>query len=210
MRSLAKTLIALALGLGFLALEVRARTSVAFLGIDPGTDPLFGRALSALIHQDLAADTGLASLPPKAVAEYMAMASKNNPVAYPADVSRLKQGLEARYYAYGRLEPLKVENKRVWWMPWSVRTRWSQALRLRVLDGSTGDVVFDARVPAEVPEKHFLEGPDGGLSRMNALERDSRLRRMLPFLSSGTAKALAKAITEKSAAAPDAGPAAGQ
>jgi hypothetical protein len=196
MRSLAKTLLALALGLGFLALEVRAKTSVAFLGIDPDTDPLFGRALSSLIHQELAADTALASLPPKAVADFLVKASIDNPVAHPTDVARLKPGLEARYYAYGRLEALNVENKRVWWMPWSVRTKWSRALRLRVLDGSTGDVVFDAQVPAVIPEQHFISGPDGNHSRISALERDSRYRRMLPFLSSETAKALAKAIME--------------
>lgn len=194
MRSLAKTLLALALGLGFLALEVRAKTSVAFLGIDPGTDPLFGRALSALIHQDLAADTGLASLPPRAVEAFMAKAAFRGPVAHPADVGSLRQGLEARYYAYARLEALAVENKRVWWMPWSVRTKWSRALRLRVLDGVTGDVVFDAQVPAEIPEKHFLKGPEADLSRKGALERDARHRRMLPFLSSETAKALSKAV----------------
>jgi hypothetical protein len=210
MRSLAKTLLALALGLGFLALEVRAKTTVAFLGIDPDTDPLFGRALSALIHQDLAADTALASLTPEAVAEFMARTSRETPVAFPADVAGLKQGLEARYYAYGRLEGLDVVNKRVWWMPWSVRTKWSRALRLRVLDGNTGDVVFDAQVPAEIPEKHFLGGPDGRHSRQGPLERDARYRRMLPLLSSETAKALAKAVAEKAPAAPAAAPAAGK
>lgn len=195
-----KTLLALALALGFLALDSRAKTPVAFLGIDPDTDPLFGRALTGLIHQDLAADTALSSLPPKAVDEFMRKAAFESPQAGPADIARLKLGLEAKYYAYGRLEALTVENKRVWWMPWSVRTQWTRTVRLRVLDGATGETVFDGLVPTVVPEKHFMKGPDGDMARKSAVERDRRYRGMLPFLSSETAKALAKVIADKSAA----------
>lgn len=195
-----KTILALALALGFLALDTRAKTPVAFLGIDPDTDPLFGRALANLIHQDLAADTALASLPAKAVDEFMRKASLERPEAGPADIARLKLGLEARYYAFGRLEALTVENKRVWWMPWSIRTKWTRTVRLRVLDGATGETVFDGLVPTVIPEKHFLKGPDADMGRKSALERDRRYRGMLPFLSSETAKAFAKVIADKAAA----------
>lgn len=200
MRSVAKTLLALGLALGFLALETRAKTTVAFLGIDPDTDPLFGRALTGLIRQDLAADTALASLPSRSVEEFQRKAGIAGSDAGPADIPLLKRGLEARYYAFGRLQELTVENKRVWWMPWSVRTKWTRTLRLRVVDGGTGETVFDGVVPAEIPEKNFLKGPDKDLTGKGASERDSRYRRMLPFLSSETAKALSKVVSEKSAA----------
>jgi hypothetical protein len=201
MRSVFKTLLALGLGLGFLALETRAKTTVAFLGIDPDTDPLFGRTLTGLIRQDLAADTALSSLPGKAVEEFLRKADLGRPEAGPADIPLLKRGLEARYYAFGRLQELTVENKRVWWMPWSVRTKWTRTLRLRVVDGGTGETVFDGVVPAEIPEKNFLQGPDKDLSGKGASERDRRYRRMLPFLSSEAAKALAKAVADKTAGA---------
>lgn len=194
-----KTLLALALGIGFLVLESHGKTSVAFLGIDPDTDPLFGKALSTLIHQELAADTALASLPPKAVGEFMAKASLEKPAAGPVDIDALKRGLQANYYAFGRLEALSVSNKRVWWMPWSVRTRWTRALHLRVLDGSTGETVFDGQVPAQIPEKNFLLGPDGDLSHGNAVERDRQYRRMLPYLSAEAVKTLGKVLGERNA-----------
>lgn len=197
MQSVFKTLLALALGLGFLALETHAKTTVAFLGIDPDTDPRFGKALSVLIHQELAADTGLVSLPPRVIDDFLAKRELVLMEAGPADIAKLKLGLDAGFYAIGWLEPLAVANKRVWWMPWSVRTNWSQDLRLRVLDGKTGDIVYDAKVPIRIPEKHFLSGPDGNHSRLGALERDSRYRRMLPLLSSETAKAVSKVIGER-------------
>jgi hypothetical protein len=203
MRSVAKTLLALALAMGFLALDAKAQTktkaTVAFLGIDPATDPLFGRALSGLIHQDLAADTGLASLPAKAVDDFLRKASFDRPEAGPGDIARLKLGLEAKYYAFGRLQELVVENKRVWWMPWTVKTKWTRTLRMRVVDGGTGETVFDGVVPAEIPEKHFMKGPKADFSRQGAVERDHKYRRMLPFLSAEAAKALSRIVAEKSA-----------
>lgn len=194
-----KTLLAVALALGFLALESKAKTSVAFLGIDPDTDPLFSRALSTLIYQELEADTSLASRSRQAVGEFLAKAALERPDAGPRELPRLKQHLEASYYAYGRLEDLTVANKRVWWAPWSVKTNWSRALRLRVVDAANGETVFDGLVPAQIPEKHFLHGPDGNLSRQSALDRDRQYRRILPFLSAETAKALAKVIADKGA-----------
>lgn len=209
MQSVFKTLLALALGIGFLALETRAKTTVAFLGIDPDTDPRFGKALSILIHQELAVDTALVSLPPKVVAGFLAKGELVLMETGPADIAKLKQGLDAGFYALGWLEPLTVANKRVWWMPWSVRTNWSQELRLRVLDGNTGEVVYDGRVPIQIPEKHFLSGPEGNHSRQGALERDTRYRRMLPLLSSETAKAVSKVVGERTGAKPDEAAAAG-
>lgn len=205
MQSVFKTLLALALGIGFLALETHAKTVVAFLGIDPDTDPRFGKALSTLIHQELAADTALVSLPPKAIDDFLAKRELVLMETGPADIAKLKQGLDAGFYAIGWLEPLSVANKRVWWMPWSVRTNWTQDLRLRVLDGKTGEVVYDAKVPVEIPEKHFLSGPEGNHSKQGALERDSRYRRMLPLLSAETAKAVSKVIGERTGTSPEAG-----
>lgn len=199
MQSVLKTLLALALALGFLVLDIPAKTTVAFLGIDPRTDPLFGKVLSASIHRELGADSALASLPPKLVEAFLAKAGMEGVEAGPEDIRLLKRGLDAGYYAYGWLEPLTVVNKRTWWKFWAVRTTWSQGLRLRVLDGATGEVAFDGRVPAEIPEKHFLKGPDPDRSGGDALERDADYRRMLPYLSLETAKALAKVVAGRTA-----------
>jgi len=195
----AKSLPSLFLGLGILAFPSQAKVSVAFLGIDPDTDPLFCRALTALIHQDLAADSGLASLPPKAVSDFMVRASLEKPVAGPSDIGLLRRNLEADYYAFGRLEDLNVSHTRVWWKPWSVQTLWSRALHLRVLDGATGETVFDGQVPASIPEKSFLSGPEGELSQAGALERARRHRRMLPYLSTEAVKTLGKVLGERGA-----------
>lgn len=197
-----KTLPALILGLGILALPSPAKVSVAFLGIDPDTDPLFGRALTTLIHRDLAADTGLASLPQKAVSEFLVRADREKPEAGPADIALLKRNLEANYYAFGRLEDLSVDNKRVWWKPWAVQTQWSRILHLRVLDGATGETVFDGEVPAVIPEKNFITGPDGRLSQQDALERDRQYRRMLPYLSTEAVKALGKVLGDRGSQSP--------
>ena len=208
MQSVFKTLLALALGIGFLALETHSKTTVAFLGIDPATDPRFGKSLANLIHQELAADTALASLPPKIIENYLSKEDIDLGRVGPADIGRLKLGLDAGFYAVAWLEPLAVANKRVWWMPWSVRTNWTQGLRLRVLDGKTGETISDSKVPVQIPEKHFLSGPDGNHSRAGAMERDSRYRRMRPLLSTETAKALSKVVGEKSGANPQAAAAA--
>jgi hypothetical protein len=214
MDSIFKTLLALGLGLGFLVLDSQAqagpRTTLAFLGIAPEADPLFGRALSTLIRQELAADSVLSAVPPRSIDEFLSKGAVSVPQTGPYEIALLRRGLEADYYAFGWLGPLTVSNARKWWLPWSVKTEWSRELRLRVLDGRTGLTVFDGQVPARIPEKHLFTGPDGDLSRKGAVERDGRQRRMLPILSSETAKALAKAVGE--AANPensDAGAAAG-
>lgn len=197
---MAKSVLSLILGAGVLVSLSQAKTSVAFLGIDPETDPLFGRALTALIHQDLAADTGLASLPPRDVSAFLARAALAKPEAGAAEIGLLKRNLEASYYAFGRLEDLRVSNKRIWWKPWAVATEWTRILHLRVLDGATGETIFDGRIPALIAEKNLFTGPDGRLSEAGALERDRQYRRMLPFLSAEAVKALGKVLGERAAA----------
>lgn len=200
MQSVFKTVPAALLGIGLLVLEPQAKPSVAFLGIDPATDPRFSKSLSGLIHQDLAADTALSSLSPRAVESFLARSEMDVPWVGPADLADLKKGLKANYYALGWLEPLAVDNKRVWWMPWSVRSRWSQVLRLRILDGGTGETIYDAKVPVEIPEKHFLNRPTWDPARSAPVERDGHARRMLPRLSAETAKTLSKVLVDKAQA----------
>jgi hypothetical protein len=211
MDSILKALLALGLGLGFLALDARAqgpaqgqgassKATMAFLGVDPGADPLFGKTLSALIHRELSADSALSALSPRAVEDFLASGGIAMPHSGPADLGPLRNGLASDYYAFGWLEPLSVENSRKWWLPWRVNTEWRRDLRLRVLDGRTGRVVFDGKVEGRVAEKHLFTGPDADLSRKDPVERDGRQRRLLPVLSVETAKALAKAV----AAAPGA------
>jgi hypothetical protein len=211
MGAILKTLLALGLGLGFLALDAPAQDAVpgqnaasnptvAFLGIDNGTDPLFGRTFSAILHKDLSADSVLTVVPPRAVDDFLAAGGISFPLTGPADLVVLRNGLAADYYAFGWLEPLSVENSRKWWLPWRVNTEWRRDLRLRVLDGSTGRTVFDGKVEGRVAEKHLFSGPDAGLSGKDPVERDSRQRRMLPVLSSETAKVLARAVASPPAA----------
>lgn len=214
MDSILKTLLALGLGLGFLAMDARAqdpaqgqgptaaaKASVAFLGVDPGTDPLYGRALSALIQRDLASDSALSALPQGAVERYLASGGTAIPDPGPADLGLLRTGLGSDYYAFGWLEPMSVVNSRKWWLPWRVDTEWRRDLRLRVLDGRTGRMIFDGKVEGRIAERRLFSGPDAGLSGKAAVERDGCQRRMLPVLSAETAKALAAAVAAPNTAA---------
>ncbi|MDB5106654.1 MAG: hypothetical protein JWP91_4343 [Fibrobacteres bacterium] len=201
MQSVAKTLLALALGLGFLALDLHARPTVAFLGLDPESNPQISGDIAKRIHWELSADTGLSAFTLDEVSQLFAKGILAGPEAAPADMPKLAKGLGAQYYAFGKLEPIAVTSKRILWMPWSLKVKWSQGMRLRILDGTNGQVVFDGLVTGEIPEKALFMGPDGRMGDLSPLERESRMRKMAAVVSVESAKTVAKVVKEKAAGA---------
>jgi hypothetical protein len=199
MGSIMKTLLALALGSGLLVLDLHARPTIAFLGLSRDSDPRVSGDIARRIQWELGADTGLAAFSAEEVAALFAKGVLSGPEAAPADMPKLAKGLGAQYYAFGKLEAAAVTSKRIIWKPWSLKVKWTQGLRLRVLDGSNGQVVFDALVTCEVPEKALFSAPHADLGRLSPLERESRLRIMSTAVSLESAKALAKVIKEKAA-----------
>jgi hypothetical protein len=213
MKSIVKTLLAISLGLGFLILDARAQSAaqparasaakptVAFLGLSRESDPQLSESVTKRIQWELSADTALFTFSNEDVAMLYAKGVLREPQAGPMDMPRLSQGLGAQYYAFGKLEPIAVESKRGRWTPWSIKVKWTQGLRLRVLDGSNGNVVYDGLVTAEVPENALFTAPDGNLGRMAPLERETYLRTMSAAVSVESARMVAKVLKEKAAGA---------
>lgn len=196
MGSIMKTLLALALGLGFLFLDLHAKPTVAFLGLSRDSDPRVSGDIARRIQWELGADTGLTAFSAEEVAVLYAKGVLTGPEAAPADMPKLAKGLGSQYYAFGKLEAAAVTSKRIIWKPWSLKVKWTQGLRLRVLDGSNGKVVFDGVVTCEVPEKASFSRPDADLGKLSPMERESRLRIMAAAVSVDAAKALAKTVKE--------------
>jgi hypothetical protein len=201
MISIMKTLLALALGLGFLVLDLHAKPTVAFLGLTRDSDPRISGDIARRIQWDLAADTGLTAFSAEEMDALYAKGLLKDPEVTAADMPKLAKGLGAQYYAFGRLEPIAVKSKRVIWMPWSLKLKWSQGLRLRILDGSNGNLVFDGLVTAEVPEKGFLIPPEADMHKLPPMECEVRTRKMAMAVSVESAKMVVKVLTEKSAPA---------
>lgn len=225
MQSVLKTLLALALAIGSLALDARAqgapaaapaarvpagpKPTVAFLGLDDEADPMVAKAITDAIRRRLDADSALLSAPDERIALVFGKGLLRKPEAGPADVLNLARVVGARYYAFGKLERIGVTSKRVIWMPWSVKVQWDQAVSLRVIDSAQGEVVFDGRVDAAVPEKALFTGPEENWNRMAPLDREKRMRIMATAVSEVSAKAISKAVQDRSPpAAPTADPAA--
>jgi hypothetical protein len=198
MQTVLKALLAILLALGCLVLDAKAKPSVAFLGLGQDADPLFHEELTQRIQRDLSADTGVFNLPASEIAPLFSRGILTVPEVGPFDLPRLSS-LGAQYYAFGWLEPLAVETARKWTKFWDVKVRWTQGLRLRVVEAATGMIVFDGVVPAEIAEKSFVWGPEKPGSRMSPTDRDRCYRRMLPVLSSECARTLAKVVTERAA-----------
>jgi hypothetical protein len=201
MNSIAKTLLAIILGLGFMVFDAHSKPTVAFLGLTRDSDPQFSEAISKRIQHELGADSALFAFPYEDVSLLFAKGVLSEPEAGPLDMPKLSKGMGAQYYAFGKLEPITMSSKRHRWMPWSIKVTWSQGMRLRVLDGRNGEVVFDGVVTAEVPEKAVFIAPDGDLGRMSPLDRETYQRTMGMAVSVESAKALAKVLKEKAALA---------
>ncbi len=199
MQSLTKTLLAIALGLGFQALDLHAKPTVAFLGLSADSDPQVSGEITRRIQWDLTADTALSAISAEDVAMLFGKGILREPEASAADLPKLAKGLGAQYYAFGKLEPIAVESKRGKWTPWSIKVKWTQGLKLRILDGSNGKVVFDGLVQGELPKQALFMGPDGEWGKMSPLERDGWLKTMAALVSTESAKTVSKVITEKEA-----------
>jgi hypothetical protein len=214
MQTVLKALIGSLLAFGFTALETHAAASeplatakptVAFLGLGEDADPLFHKELTLRIRRDLAGDTAVRSLSTEEIAPAFARGILKGPEAGALDLARLGI-LGAQFYAFAWLEPEAMEIKRKWTKPWDVKVRWSQGLRLRVIDAGTGAPVYDGRVPAAIDEKGFVLAPDLPDSRTSPVDRDRCQRRMLPVLSAECAKAVADIVTGKMKGQPQAAP----
>ncbi len=201
MQTVLKTLLACALALGFLIIDAHSKPSIAFLGLSRESDPNISETLARRIQFELSADTGLFVFSKEEVAMLFAKGILNEPEAGPLDMPRLSKGLGAQYYAFGKLQAITNSGKRTWWKPWTVNVKWSQGLRLRVLDASTGMAAFDGVVSGEYAEKDFLTGPEPW-EKMEPLARDHYLQILVANLSVESAKAVAKAVKEKSNPAP--------
>lgn len=201
MQTLLKTLLAIGLGLGFMALDVHAKPSLAFLGLGSDSDPRVSQSIAQGIQWELAGDTALFAYPGNEIALLFAKGVLRDPEAGPLDMPRLSKALGAQYYAFGTLEPIAMQSKRILWMPWSIRVKWTQGMRLRVVDGATGSVIYDGLVTAEVPEKASFSAPESRLGNLSPLDRESRLRIMAAAVSAESARTLSKVVREKAAPA---------
>jgi hypothetical protein len=194
MRTILKTALAICLGLGFLALDAHSKTVVAFLGLSRESDPRYGESMAKRIRWELGADTSLLSFSDEEIGLLYSKGVLREPQVGPTDMARLSQGLGAQYYAFGRLEPMAMESKRAKWKFWDIKVKWTQGMRLRVLDGSDGKVVYDSLISAEIPEAALFSAPESDFGRMAPLKREGLLRNMSVRVSVQTAKALASGL----------------
>ena len=204
-------MLAILLGLGFLALEARAqsrsaaaaagRPAIAFLGMAEGSDPQLGETIVKRIRRELGVDSTLVSIPGEEVDKLFARGILRGPDASPTDAEALRREIGDAYLAYGILERIAVTSQRKWWKPWTVKSTWTQGLRLHVTEGARGPVIFDGLVASAKPESGFLTGPEGDWGKLPPLEREKRMRSMAEMLSVETAKALAKAVKDRAAPA---------
>ena len=193
-------MLAILLGLGFLALQSRAqapaakRAAVAFLGLTETSNPQLSAALTKSIRGRLGADSAIIAIPGEEVDKLFAKGILRGPDSRPGDPEALRREVGDAYLAYGSLEPLSVASKRTWWKPWAVKNTWTQGMRLHVVDGAKGAVVFDSLVAAAVREPGFVFNPEGDWGKVPPKERDRRMRIMADAVSIEVAKALAKAV----------------
>ncbi len=200
MQTVFKTVLALVLALGYLVMDAYSKPSLAFLGFDRESNPLIRDNLRSRIQFELAADTGLIAFSNSEVAALFSKGVLSEPDVSPVDLPRLSKELSAQYFAFGQMETLESVSKRIWWKPWRLKVTWSQEIRLRVLEASTGILVYDGRVTGHLADKALLTGPKP-IQLMSPLEKEGYLNRMLSVLALETSKTLAKAVKEKTAPA---------
>lgn len=196
MTSVLKIALACALGFGALLMESQAAPSLAFLGLTRDSDPLIREALAKAIRFELAGDSGLSTPTPDRIQSAFITGALEDVEPAPWELPRLSREIGAQFYAFGKLEPMSHVSARKWFMPWQVKTRWSRDLRLRVVEASTGRIMYDGVVPAEYTERSLFFSPESSEQRMAPGERDLRSRRSLALLSVASAKTLAKVLRE--------------
>jgi hypothetical protein len=200
MQSILKTLLAVCLGLGFLALDAHAKPSVAFLGLSPESDPNYSEAITKRVREELAADTALISCSGESIAMLYAKGLLQGAQADPEELPALAKGLGAQFYASGSSSGSACASKRArWWKPWLLKVKWSQGLRLRIMDAANGKVVYQGLAKVEVPEDAFCIPPDAKFGPMAPLQRDAILRNMSLRVALESSRQVAKVVKEKAA-----------
>jgi hypothetical protein len=211
MTSLLKSMLAILLGLGFLVLQSRAqapapagakKTAVAFLGLTDASDPQISAAIAKRIRGELEADSTVIAIPGEEIDKLFSQGILRGPDVRPEDPQALRREVGEAYLAYGSLERITVDSKRTWWKPWFVKNTWTQGMRLHVVDGIKGSVVFDSLVAAAVHESGFLFTPEEDWGKVPPLDREKRMRIMAEAVSVEAAKALAKAVKGRPTTAP--------
>jgi hypothetical protein len=196
MQTVLKILLAIALGIGFMALNTHAKPSLAFLGLTHDSDPQVRDQLKSQIQFELAADTGLNSFSKAEITSLFSKGVLEEPEISASDIPRLTKGLDAEFYAYAKLEPMAWVSKRVWWKPWSLKVKWSQGLHLRIFEASSGLAIYDGMVAGQLDEIAFLKEPDPW-ERLSPLEKNRYLNRLVSAISLETAKVISKTVKEK-------------
>lgn len=202
MKSILKSLLAILLGLGFLALQSRAQTpaagtkkpAIAFLGLTEGSDPQMRAVITQRIRGELAADTALLEVPGEKVDMLFAKGVLREPDARPENPEAVRREIGNAYLAYASLERLSVATKRTWWKPWSLKNTWTQGMRVEIVDGAKGTVVLDSLVATAVREPGFLFAPEEDWGKLPPLEREKRLRIMAEAVSVEAARTLGNAV----------------
>jgi hypothetical protein len=212
-KSILKSVLAILLGLGFLALQSRAqapataakKSAIAFLGLTEASDPQMRAVITQRIRGELAADTGLSAVPAEKIDKLFARGILREPDARPEDPEALRREIGSASLAYASLERFSVSTKRTWWKPWSLKNTWTQGIRVKIMDGATGNVVLDSLVATAVREPGFLFAPEEDWGKVPPLEREKRMRIMAEAVSVEAARVLGNAAKGRVPAAAVAG-----
>lgn len=206
-------MLAILLGLGFLALQSRAQSpapgtkkpAIAFLGLTEASDPQMRAVITQRIRGELAADSGLSAVPGEKIDKLFAKGILRETDVRPDDPEALRREIGNAYLAFASLERLSVATKRTWWKPWSLKNTWTQGMRVEIRDGAKGTVVLDSLVATAVREPGFILPPEEDWGKVPPLEREKRMRIMAEAVSVEAARILGNAVKARVPAAAVAG-----
>ena len=203
MRSILKTILACLLGLGYLVLDAHSKPSLAFLGFTSDSDPRVKDRFASQILFEMKSDTGLFLFSQDEISMLYTKGFIRSADIGNLDLPLLSKTLGAQFYAYGRLETNAItsENKRIWWKPWGVTTKWNEGIRLRLLDATQGKIILDSVVTIVMTEKSFVTAPDA-FNDLSVYDKEKYIREMMTLVSKDAAKILSKAIKEKTQPVP--------
>lgn len=197
MHSILKTIFACLLGLGFLVLESHSKPSLAFLGFSSDSDPRVKDTFAHQILFELQTDTSLFVFSKEEISMLYARSILKVPEIGSLDLPILSKAMGAQFYAYGNLESISSQSKRIWWKPWTgVTTNWNQGLRLRILDATQGKFILDSVATSTLTEKSLLLAPQL-YDELSPLEQEKYIHTMMGLVAKSSAKLLSKVIKEK-------------
>ena len=203
MKGILKTILACLLGLGYLALDAHSKPSLAFLGFTSDSDPRIKDSFARQINFELKSDTGLSLFSTDEISMLYTKGFIKNADIGNLDLPLLSKTLGAQFYAYGRLETnvITSENKRIWYKPWDVSTKWNEGLRLRLLDATQGEIILDSVATGVMTQKSFVIAPDA-FNGLSVYEKEKYIQEMMTLVSKEAAKILSKAIKAKTQPVP--------